>query len=229
MKKNNLKSLIISRRKSTSNGDWKFIFSHISGVSLLGVPSEVYQYGTQYAVCIFTSFISCFIIVCVYLPVFYKLQLTSTFEYLEIRFARPVRQLASFLYTLALVIYVPLIIYVPALAFSQATGMNLHYVAPVICMVCIFYTTIVSDTNISIIVINFRNARLSVYRRSYPQQTPKGHLGVPRTSLGGLCLYGIWSAPWILWGRNRSKIFLQEECMCFWGPHSMGITSFQVL
>ncbi|KAG5318278.1 SC5A8 protein, partial [Pseudoatta argentina] len=116
--------------------------SHISGVSLLGVPSEVYQYGTQYAACIFTSFISCFLIVRIYLPVFYKLQLTSTFEYLEIRFARPVRQLASFLYTLALVIYVPLIIYVPALAFSQATGINLHYVAPVICMVCIFYTTI---------------------------------------------------------------------------------------
>ena len=144
--------LIISRKRSISNED-KIHFSHISGVSLLGVPSEVYQYGTQYAACIFTSFISCFIIVRVYLPVFYKLQLTSTFEYLEIRFARPVRQLASFLYTLALVIYVPLIIYVPALAFSQATGINLHYVAPVICMVCIFYTTIVSDTDFSIIIV----------------------------------------------------------------------------
>ncbi|XP_032679849.1 sodium-coupled monocarboxylate transporter 1-like [Odontomachus brunneus] len=118
------------------------IASHISGVSLLGVPSEVYQYGTQYAACIFTSFITCFLIVWVYLPVFHKLQLTSTFEYLEMRFARPVRQFASFLYTLSLVVYVPLIIYVPALAFSQATGMNLHFVAPVICMVCIFYTTI---------------------------------------------------------------------------------------
>lgn len=114
---------------------------------MLGVPSEVYQYGSQYAACIFTSFISCLIIVLVYLPVFYKLQLTSTFEYLEIRFARPVRQLASFLYTLSLIVYVPLIIYVPALAFSQATGLNLHFVAPVICMVCIFYTTIVSKTS----------------------------------------------------------------------------------
>lgn len=118
------------------------IASHISGVSLLSVPSEVYQYGTQYAACIFSSLISCFLIIVIYLPVFYKLQLTSSFEYLEIRFARPVRILASFLFTLSLVIYVPLIIYVPALAFSQATGMNLHYVAPVICMVCIFYTTV---------------------------------------------------------------------------------------
>lgn len=118
------------------------IASHISGVSLLGVPSEVYQYGSQYAACIFTSFITCIIIAYIYLPVFYKLQLTSTFEYLEIRFARPVRLLASFLYSLSLVIYIPLIIYVPALAFSQATSIDLHLIAPLICIVCIFYTTI---------------------------------------------------------------------------------------
>ncbi|XP_066587928.1 sodium-coupled monocarboxylate transporter 1-like [Prorops nasuta] len=118
------------------------IASHISGVSLLAIPSEVYQYGSQYAACVFTSIITCVIISLIYLPVFYKLQLTSTFEYLEIRFARPVRLLASFLYTLSLVIYIPLIIYVPALAFSQATGINLYLISPVICIVCIFYTTI---------------------------------------------------------------------------------------
>ncbi|KAI4499585.1 hypothetical protein M0802_005481 [Mischocyttarus mexicanus] len=65
------------------------IASHISGVSLLGVPSEVYQHGSQYAACIFTSLITCSIIAYIYLPVFFKLQLTSIFEYLEIRFARP--------------------------------------------------------------------------------------------------------------------------------------------
>lgn len=118
------------------------IASHISGVSLLGIPAEVYQYGSQYAACIFTSFISCALISVIYMPVFYQLQLTSTFEYLELRFTRPVRVLASFLYTLSLVIYIPLIIYVPALAFSQATGINLHLITPIICIVCIFYTTI---------------------------------------------------------------------------------------
>lgn len=118
------------------------IASHISAVSLLAIPVEVYQYGTQYAACVFTSVISCSLISLIYMPVFYQLQLTSTFEYLEVRFARPVRTFASFLYTLSLVIYVPLIIYVPALAFSQATAINIHLVTPVICIVCIFYTTI---------------------------------------------------------------------------------------
>ncbi|XP_015432992.1 PREDICTED: sodium-coupled monocarboxylate transporter 2-like [Dufourea novaeangliae] len=118
------------------------IASHVSAVSLLAIPVEVYQYGTQYAACIFTSIISCGLIALIYMPVFYRLQLTSTFEYLEMRFTRPVRTFASFLATLSLALYVPLIIYVPALAFSQATSINLHLVAPIICIVCIFYTTI---------------------------------------------------------------------------------------
>ncbi|OAD59039.1 Sodium-coupled monocarboxylate transporter 2 [Eufriesea mexicana] len=118
------------------------IASHISAVSLLAIPVEVYQYGTQYAVCIFTATISCGLISLIYVPVFYQLQLTSTFEYLEMRFTRPVRLFASFLYSLSLVIYVPLIIYVPALAFSQATAINIYLITPVICIVCIFYTTI---------------------------------------------------------------------------------------
>ncbi|XP_076751553.1 sodium-coupled monocarboxylate transporter 1 [Xylocopa sonorina] len=118
------------------------IASHISAVSLLAIPVEVYQYGTQYAVCVFTSLITCAILSVIYLPVFYRLQLTSIFEYLELRFTRVVRLFASFLYTFSLVVYVPLIVYVPALAFSQATAINLHLITPTICIVCIFYTTI---------------------------------------------------------------------------------------
>lgn len=118
------------------------IASHISAVSLLAIPVEVYQYGTQYAACVFTSLITCVLISIVYLPVFYQLQLTSTFEYLELRFTRPVRTFASFLYTLSTVIYVPLIVYVPSLAFSQATAIDLYLITPIICIVCIFYTTI---------------------------------------------------------------------------------------
>lgn len=33
-------------------------------------------------------------------------------------------------------------IYVPAIAFNQATGVNIHIVTPIVCVVCIFYTCI---------------------------------------------------------------------------------------
>ncbi|CAB3364425.1 Hypothetical predicted protein [Cloeon dipterum] len=38
-------------------------------------------------------------------------------------------------------LYIPVVIYVAALAFSQVTGINVHLVTPVTCIVCIFYTT----------------------------------------------------------------------------------------
>lgn len=78
----------------------------------------------------------------VYLPVFYELQLTSCFSYLEKRFDRSVRVFASFIYTVQAIMFIPIVIYVPALAFSQVTGINLHWITPIISLVCIFYTTV---------------------------------------------------------------------------------------
>lgn len=39
-------------------------------------------------------------------------------------------------------IWLPIVIYVPALAFNQVTGVNVHLVTPVVCVVCIFYTCV---------------------------------------------------------------------------------------
>ncbi|RZC42684.1 SSF domain containing protein, partial [Asbolus verrucosus] len=41
-----------------------------------------------------------------------------------------------------LFLYLPIVIYIPALAFSAATGISVHYITPVVCGVCIFYTTL---------------------------------------------------------------------------------------
>lgn len=140
---NNLKYLSITYQHILNRRNI-IIFSHISGITLLGVPSEVYQYGSQYAACVITSILSCFISAYVFLPIFFKLQLTSTFEYLEVRFSRRVRILCSLLFLISLMMYIPIVIYVPALAFSQVTDLSLHAITPVLCAVCILYTSIVS-------------------------------------------------------------------------------------
>lgn len=118
--------------------------SHISGITLLGIPSEVFRHGTQYTACVITSILTAVITSSIFLPVFYKLQLTSTFEYLEIRFARSVRILCSLLFVVSLFMYVPIVIYVPAIAFAQVTNLSVHAITPVLCVVCIVYTSIVS-------------------------------------------------------------------------------------
>ncbi|CAH0547668.1 unnamed protein product [Brassicogethes aeneus] len=118
------------------------VASHASGLSLLGVPADVYVYGACIGLQIFVSLIGYIINVYVFLPVFYKLQCISLFEYLEKRFDSRTRSFASFLFTLGMLLYLPIVIYIPALALSAATDVNIHYITPVVCGVCVFYTTI---------------------------------------------------------------------------------------
>ncbi|XP_059617566.1 sodium-coupled monocarboxylate transporter 2-like [Phlebotomus argentipes] len=116
--------------------------THISAVTMLGVPAEMYLHGTQYWVCAISGLVVTIAMSHLYLPVFMELQITSCYGYLEKRFGVSLRNLASGLYTLCTILGVPVLIYAPAIAFSQVTGINLHIITPVMCVICIFYTTI---------------------------------------------------------------------------------------
>lgn len=118
------------------------IASHISGITLLSIPAEMYAYGSQYAVMILPAFATGIALTYIYLPVFYELQLTSSFQYLELRFDKSVRRVASLIYAISIIIFVPIIVYVPALAFSQVSGINLHIITLVTSIICVFYTTV---------------------------------------------------------------------------------------
>uniref|UniRef100_A0A2S2Q026 Sodium-coupled monocarboxylate transporter 2 n=1 Tax=Sipha flava TaxID=143950 RepID=A0A2S2Q026_9HEMI len=118
------------------------ITSQLSGISLLGIPSEVYSYGTQYLIFTIDYVICSYIIIYIYLPVFYELQSVSVFEYLELRFDSKIRGFLSIIYAISVILHVPVVIYVPAMAFSYVTGLNLYYFTLIICGICIFYTTI---------------------------------------------------------------------------------------
>ncbi|XP_071451687.1 sodium-coupled monocarboxylate transporter 1-like [Hetaerina americana] len=118
------------------------IASYISGVSSLGVPAEVYTYGTQYGLVMGAEVAVCISVAYIFMPVFYKLQLTSAYKYLELRYDQKVRLLLSGISIVTMVLYIPLMIYVPALAFSQVSGVNIYVISPVICAVCIFYTSL---------------------------------------------------------------------------------------
>ncbi|XP_037052036.1 sodium-coupled monocarboxylate transporter 1-like isoform X2 [Bradysia coprophila] len=118
------------------------VASWISGISLLGLATEMYLYGTSYAFVLITLVISAIFFGIIYLPVFYNLQLTSLSEYLEMRFDKRMRILGSILYIIGALAYLPVVIYVPALAFNQVTGVNIHIVTPFVCVICIFYTLV---------------------------------------------------------------------------------------
>ncbi|XP_011685074.1 PREDICTED: sodium-coupled monocarboxylate transporter 1-like isoform X1 [Wasmannia auropunctata] len=134
--------LVGSQKMSIFPISMSLIASYVSGIAMLGLPAEMYVYGTQlWCVVIADSFVSVTVAI-VYLPVFYELRITSSYEYLELRFNRVVRLMGSVIFIIKMLLYIPMVIYVPALAFNQATGMDLYTIALVVCAVCIFYTTL---------------------------------------------------------------------------------------
>jgi Na+/proline symporter len=55
-------------------------FSLVSGITVMGDPSEIYTYGTLYWLGTFSALLVGLLDNYFYLPVFYELQITSIFE-----------------------------------------------------------------------------------------------------------------------------------------------------
>ncbi|XP_017879892.1 sodium-coupled monocarboxylate transporter 1-like [Ceratina calcarata] len=134
--------LVGGRNMKTLPVSLSLIATFISGISLLGTPTEVYVHGTSYLFVGVGTVIVAFVMSAVYLPIFHELKLTTTYEYLEKRFDRKIRTLGSILFAIGIITWLPIVIYVPALAFNQVTGVNIHVVTPFVCIVCIFYTCV---------------------------------------------------------------------------------------
>ncbi|NWQ77766.1 SC5A8 protein, partial [Columbina picui] len=72
--------------------------SFMSAVTVLGTPAEIYRYGAIF--CIFAITYG-LVVLCsaeIFLPVFYKLGITSTYEYLELRFNKYLRLCGTVLF-----------------------------------------------------------------------------------------------------------------------------------
>ncbi|XP_008208123.2 sodium-coupled monocarboxylate transporter 2 [Nasonia vitripennis] len=117
------------------------LVSLLSGITFLGIPAEVYFHGCQYFLSTINTICTGLMTAYVFMPVFYNLQVSNTYEFLELRFSRRARSFASTLYILSLIMYVPIIIYVPAVAFSEVTGYSIHLITPVLCIICVSYTS----------------------------------------------------------------------------------------
>ncbi|CAB0041681.1 unnamed protein product [Trichogramma brassicae] len=115
--------------------------SFLSGITFLGLPTEIYLYGSTYLSAPIGAAITALVTIYIFLPVFFKLQLSCINEYLELRFSKSVRKLSSVAYLIGLLASTSLIIYVPALAFSQVTNYSIHVITPVLTIICITYTS----------------------------------------------------------------------------------------
>ncbi|XP_068611605.1 sodium-coupled monocarboxylate transporter 1-like [Brachionichthys hirsutus] len=116
--------------------------SFMSAITVLSNPAEVYCYGANIIYYGITYIFTMVITSEIFLPVFYRLDITSTYEYLELRFDRTTRILGTLSFICQTILYTGIVIYTPALALTQATGIDLWGAVISTGVVCTFYCTL---------------------------------------------------------------------------------------
>ncbi|XP_055695888.1 putative sodium-dependent multivitamin transporter [Lutzomyia longipalpis] len=134
--------LLADRSMSVWPVSFSLMASFMSAITILGVSMENYQFGTLFVIINISYGLATPIASHLYLPVFYKLQAASAYEYLEKRFGRATRLCASIAYSLQMILYMGIVLYAPALALEAVTGMSRVASVLSIGIVCTFYSTI---------------------------------------------------------------------------------------
>ncbi|XP_014675985.1 PREDICTED: sodium-coupled monocarboxylate transporter 1-like [Priapulus caudatus] len=136
--------LMADRNMAWAPVTMSLLASFMSAITLLGTPAEVYTYGTHYWMIVLSYFIVIPVSAHCFIPIFFRLRLTSTYEYLAIRFeSNIVRLLGSLTFIIQMVLYMAIVLYAPALALNSVTGLGVWASVLSIGLVCTFYTTIV--------------------------------------------------------------------------------------
>ncbi|XP_056130091.1 sodium-coupled monocarboxylate transporter 1 [Lampris incognitus] len=116
--------------------------SFMSGITVIGTPAEAYRFGAAFWLFGISYAIMSTITAEIFVPVFYRLGITSTYEYLEMRFNKSIRIIGTTMYIVQTALYTGMVIYAPALALNQITGLDLWGVLVATGVVCIFYCTL---------------------------------------------------------------------------------------
>ncbi|XP_073514775.1 sodium/iodide cotransporter [Phyllobates terribilis] len=116
--------------------------SFMSAVQVLGVPAESYRYGAKFLLMCLGQSLNSALTAYIFMPMFYRLGITSTYQYLEMRFAKSVRLYGTIQFLVATMLYTGIVIYAPALILNQVTGLDLWASLFSTGIICTFYTSL---------------------------------------------------------------------------------------
>jgi Na+/proline symporter len=95
------------------------------GVSALANPSLGYDQGLVSVSFVFGIILAMPIIYFIILPFFFQWKLTTSYEYLEIRFDERISKIAALGFVVKSVLYLALILYAPSLVLSTIFGLKI--------------------------------------------------------------------------------------------------------
>ncbi|XP_068244910.1 sodium-coupled monocarboxylate transporter 1-like [Palaemon carinicauda] len=114
----------------------------ISSISIQGNSTEVYLHGTQ----LWMNLLGCtwgtLIVMFIFVPVFYPLNIASLCQYLELRFKSSLmKKLASLTQVMNNIMYLGVCLYAPSLTLGSALGIPTYVAILVSGIVCAIYVT----------------------------------------------------------------------------------------
>uniref|UniRef100_A0A8C1K7I4 Solute carrier family 5 member 5 n=1 Tax=Cyprinus carpio TaxID=7962 RepID=A0A8C1K7I4_CYPCA len=117
--------------------------SFMSAVQVLGVPSEAYLYGFKFLYMCLGQALNSLITAVLFVPVFYRLKITSSCQYLGMRFGRGMQLLGSLQFIVATYFCTFVLFSTTFSSFlNQATGLNMWASLFSTGLICTFYTTV---------------------------------------------------------------------------------------
>ncbi len=148
--------LYSARRKAGNLGDYflagrgmspflvamSILAALFSGISYLAGPADVYKNGFAFAYAVLAFFIATPITTLWVLPKFYHSRFYTAYQFLEERFALPVRLLASGLFIGRVSLWLAAATYAPALALEKVTGIPLWVTILASGTLTMLYTTL---------------------------------------------------------------------------------------
>lgn len=111
-----------------------------SAITFLSVPGQAYEDGMRFVQFYFGLPLAMVVICVVFVPIYYKLEVYTAYEYLEQRFDVRVRVFAALLFLIGRGLAAGISIYAPAIVLSAVLGWSLNLMNLVIGFIVIVYT-----------------------------------------------------------------------------------------
>ena len=113
----------------------------LSAITYMAIPAKAYATNWTYYPMLVTILLVSYPVVKYYLPYFRKLNITSAYEYLEVRFNAATRLMASGLFIIFMVARTALVLYLPSLALTAVTGIDIYICIILMGVITIIYCT----------------------------------------------------------------------------------------
>ena len=115
----------------------------LSAVTFMALPAKVYGSNWHY----FLGNMSIIIVAApvtaiIFIPFFRRLNITTAYEYLEMRFSLAVRLLASLIFIIFQLLRMGVVLFLPAIALSTVTGIDVRATILLMGILCTVYTVL---------------------------------------------------------------------------------------